>query len=433
MGVVPGMSVSAACALVPGLRLMERDEAAEYRALQGIATWAWQFSSRVSLSPPRAVLLEISGNRRLLPDLRVLTERLEAGLTTLGYRAVIATASTPLAALLFARAGRCDVWIENPADLEGAIGALALRYTELPPETVTALRRAGVHTLGQCRRLPRDGLLRRFGPGCLDYLDRLFGERPDPRPLFDLPERFDHTLNMPAEVDDAEAVLFALRRLLQELEGFLRARQKGVQTLDVELLHPRKQVTRITLRLTQPTGSESHMTRLLRERLARIRLSDLVEAIRLRATTLHPLALHTHSLLKDRQANDEPLAHFLERLQARLGDDTVLRVGPRPEHRPERAWRYCQPSGDKKNNSAPGPRPFWLLPEPRRLRMERNVPCLSGRLRLLAGPERVESGWWDGGDTTRDYFVAGDERGGRYWVFRNRRPPREWFLHGIFA
>jgi protein ImuB len=50
---------------------------------------------------------------------------------------------------------------------------------------------------------------------------------------------------------------------------------------------------------------------------------------------------------------------------------------------------------------------------------------------LLAGPERIESGWWDGGEVRRDYFIARIGEGSLVWVYRERE--RGWFLHGIFA
>ena len=37
---------------------------------------------------------------------------------------------------------------------------------------------------------------------------------------------------------------------------------------------------------------------------------------------------------------------------------------------------------------------------------------------MLAGPERIESGWWDGADVRRDYYVASDARGARLWIYR---------------
>ena len=37
---------------------------------------------------------------------------------------------------------------------------------------------------------------------------------------------------------------------------------------------------------------------------------------------------------------------------------------------------------------------------------------------LRDGPERIESGWWDGADVRRDYFVAVSPRGETAWIAR---------------
>jgi protein ImuB len=72
-------------------------------------------------------------------------------------------------------------------------------------------------------------------------------------------------------------------------------------------------------------------------------------------------------------------------------------------------------------------RPLWLL--------ERPEPCDASHLHFEDGPECIESGWWDGHDVARDYYVARDRRGARLWIFRNRREtdPAGWFVHGWFA
>ena len=67
------------------------------------------------------------------------------------------------------------------------------------------------------------------------------------------------------------------------------------------------------------------------------------------------------------------------------------------------------------------------------LREVQGRPQRNGALSLLAGPERIEAGWWDGGDARRDYFVAIDGAGRWLWIFRDPRPPGGWFLHGWFA
>jgi protein ImuB len=51
---------------------------------------------------------------------------------------------------------------------------------------------------------------------------------------------------------------------------------------------------------------------------------------------------------------------------------------------------------------------------------------------ILQGPERIESGWWDGKGVARDYYVARRHHGARLWVFQERHSKR-WYLHGVFA
>ena len=76
---------------------------------------------------------------------------------------------------------------------------------------------------------------------------------------------------------------------------------------------------------------------------------------------------------------------------------------------------------------------MWLLAEPRVLEAQRGRPRHHGPLELLAGPERIESGWWDGDDVRRDYYVARDSSGARLWIYREWAGAKSWFLHGIFG
>jgi protein ImuB len=84
-------------------------------------------------------------------------------------------------------------------------------------------------------------------------------------------------------------------------------------------------------------------------------------------------------------------------------------------------------------------RPVWLLRTPQRLSERDGRPWRSGPLHLHPAkgappePERIETGWWDGGEVRRDYYVAQDIHGVRLWIFREHAAPRGWYLHGVFA
>lgn len=94
---------------------------------------------------------------------------------------------------------------------------------------------------------------------------------------------------------------------------------------------------------------------------------------------------------------------------------------------------------DERPAAAP-PRPLWLLPSPQPLSEHADGPHWHGPLQLLTRGERIESGWWDGGeicaetpatgDIRREYFIARNRQGQQAWIFRDANG---WFLHGLFA
>jgi protein ImuB len=151
-------------------------------------------------------------------------------------------------------------------------------------------------------------------------------------------------------------------------------------------------------------------------------LAKPVEVIRLEAQDFVPLHARTAGMFGDAGAEAEDWARLLERLRARLGHDAVSGLATHPDHRPEHAWQRVEPGEwDPHEFRQPGPRPLWLL-EPRKIQ--------EGDFVLLAGPERIESGWWDGDEAGRDYFIARLPSESLIWVYRETG---EWFLHGLFA
>lgn len=173
-----------------------------------------------------------------------------------------------------------------------------------------------------------------------------------------------------------------------------------------------------------------------------MRLAAPVGELSLFCDEIEPLVEVTPSLLpRAAEATaGESLAQLIERLSARLGPTQVCRPVPRSDHRPEaqQAWR---PAAEAPATDTPEepvvPQPAWLLsvPLPLATRMER--PQLQGDLALLAGPHRIEAGWWDTGHVAaaRDYCVAWNERVGLVWIYRERRLEEGggWFLHGRFG
>ena len=472
-GLRAGQLVSAALALAPDLVLRDRDPAAEAAALACVATWIAQFTPMVTLAPPVAVLADIGGSLRLFGGRARLAALLAAGARDLGYTARLAFAPTPAAALAFARAGL--VGTATPSTLDAALAPLPLAHFDVDPAARELLAAAGVATFGAAAALPRDGLARRAGPAFMRTLDRARGAIPDPRLPFVPPPRYEGRLELPAAVERTDALAFAVQRLVHELAGWLLGRGLGVTRLSLTLAHERWAIGRDTpaattvgFALAAPARDVPHLVGVLRERLARLELPAPVVALTLASAEAAPLAGRNLGLLPgEDNAVGVPL---IDRLRARLGERAVAWVVPRAEHRPERAHteaatpasapaaarparparstaRRTPATATTKATHVPAtpapvapprppvpfaPRPLWLLTEPQPLSslLEKH-PWV-----LRDGPERIESGWWDGGDVRRDYFVAASPTGELAWIYRDHRygvDDGEWFLHGVFA
>jgi protein ImuB len=431
LGVLPGLSASAALVLGDALRLRSRDLPAERAALEALAAWAGQFSSLVHIVTPQALVIEVGGSLRLFGGLEALLAALELGLAELGYRARLAVAPTPLAATWLARAG-IEEPVTEPSRLAAVLAELPLTVLALAPGEREGFEAMGIRRVGEVLRLPRDGVAKRWGAELLAQLDRALGRLPDPRAAFVPPASFESQLLMPGTVENVEALLFALQRLVTELCGALRARVAGVAGLELLLLHPGTEATRVGFGLVAPSRDARHLLELFREQLARVTLPAPVEALRLRAPKLAALAAASLDLFGSRQADNETATVLVERLRARLGRNAVRGVRGVAEHRPERAYAWSEPGeGGAVADSAE--RPCWLLPKPLPLETRDGQPWFGGTLELEDNVERIESGWWDGADIARDYFVARNGQGERYWVYRDLPQARQWWLHGVFG
>ena len=418
-----------------GIHLLKPQGAAP---LERLATHAQRFTPRVSLVAPDGLLLEVKGSLHLFGGTEGLSRALTQECMTAGIEPAVALAPTALAALVAARAGKPFV-VTNRAQLVGRLSAMPLAPLRWPQEVVDRLARMGVRTIGQALRLPRAGFARRFGPAQLSELDRLTGRSADPRRHFQPRERFRRRRELAYELENNETLLAALEPLLADLGRFLQARQCGVTELECRLWHRHAAPSRCVLRLSSPVADVARLTELLGERLSTLALPEPVRSCELRSGLPASRVLASNPLWQPGEygggAGPES-PELIERLRARLGHEAVYGLQTLPAHRPENAWSRAEPSA--RTNSSPSPwpafrRPLWLLHAPQPLEEVEGMPRRGGSLRFSGEVERIETGWWDGGDIARDYYTVFDIHGVRLWIFRERADPHRWYLHGVFG
>ncbi len=453
--------------------------------LAALGWWALQFTPKVARVGvvPDMLVLEVLASERLFGGRQRLLAHMfkEKGpVVPVSY----ARGATSLIAMARLQSPPCTPPIQ-PDDLP--LTTLAAAHPHLP-----TLERIGCTHWGHVRALPRGGVVRRFGADLLDALDRAYGLKPELYPWLTLPEVFEAQLELLAQVETAPALMFGARRLLGQLQVWLQMRQCGVLALELGWTMDARRNTATTgqlvVRTAEPTLDMAHLQRLLSENLARITLPAPVLYLHLRTLETRKLGGASHSLLPDEQRPGDSLHQMLERLSARLGPENVLHAVPHADHRPEQMQVWQPLSGDIKSianysivagtsgiNSVknlrkkPGKQakpaeasggdalyPTWLLTPPLKLAVHRNTPIYQGPLTLLAGPQRLEAGWWgvpqqeakEADCALRDYFVARSEHMGLLWIYRERlagastkqssgqgsaTTGQGWYLHGLFG
>lgn len=438
--------------------------------------WALRYTPKVARCQ-NAVLLEVSASARLWGGLPALLQH-------------IFTSNKPVVLDKYSQGTTSLIAIAQllVAPLPAETGQAGHATDDLPLSALAAARlhldtlaRLGVCTWGQLRALPRGGVTRRFGAPLLDALDQAYGERPDLYPWLVLPEVFEASLELTFQVESAPALLFAARRLLAQLKVWLQLRHRGVLGLELSWQMDERRHTAahgvLQWRTAQPTQDSVHLQRLLGEHLAHVSLPAPAHTLRLRTLDTQALADTSASLLPDTMGTGDSTVQMLERLSARLGCDKVLQLQPCMDHRPERmqvwcsqdknliatklgftstrAQKYIKTDGGTVNRThvpwSQALYPTWLLAEPLPLVVRQQRPFYQGLLTLLLGPQRLEAGWWGGGDCAlRDYFVARSRQSVLLWVYRQRLTGAcasddaggacqadgeraQWYLHGFFA
>lgn len=487
-GVFAGQSIATALSLLPDLVLIARKIEDERSALTEAALAALRFTPIVSLRAS-GLVMEISASLKLFGGSRPLKKSIAAAMRVQGLRIAAAEAPTPHGAWLLAQenarrrmqAARSKPKAtratepQAPATFIDALDALPIVHLETTRSSLKRLDGIGVTTLADLRRLPVKGLARRFGTDLIDELARAVGDKPDPQIVFEAPSRFDTRIELMARVETAEALVFASQRLLAQMTGWLTARRAAIRGFTLVLHHDRwtrdaVEPTAVTIALSTPSNDLSRLGTLVRERLTHLELKAPVLELSLEAPAIVEERESYGSLFPAREQAFETLSRLLEKLTARLGPEAMVRLERVADHRPERAWREVR--GDLleervavassvstrasrtrlpttkssaarrvSNTITPGcscgPRPAWLLSEPQQLEVRAHRPVFESLpVELVAGPERIESGWWDDAPVTRDYFIGENQAGRLVWVYRERLPvPGQalWYLQGLFG
>ena len=448
VGLIEGMAVAKAQAMVPDLHIIDADPDGESASLRQLAEWLIRFSPVVAPDPPDGIWIDIAGVEHLFGGEEALLKKLIDRVENNGIHARAAIADVPGAAWAVARFGKGG--IIPPGRTVDAVSALPVQALRLSHETVSTMHRLGVERVGQLAAMPRAPMVRRFGREASLRLDQALGHAFEPiTPM--IPEEAVIASRAFAEpIGRLEDVKLVVRQLAEEMCQSLEKRGEGVRRLDLIVRRVDQKGASLRVGTAKATRDHVHLAKLFDEKIETVDPGFGIEEIVLVANRVDPLS-EKQTVARGIEAEDEAvdLSQLVDRLTARIGEDRVYRLAPVQSRVPERMTRRISALAPPSESSWPESleRPTRLLDPPESIMTTALLPdhppgsFIWRRVRYKVakadGPERITSEWWLGDEQKmiRDYYRLETVEGARFWIFRDA-PMTEggrWWMHGFFA
>ncbi len=425
-GIYPGLRLQAAFAICDHLEVHKRNLKLEEKFLENMAHWAYKFSSQISFEPS-ILLLEIGASLNLFGGYNLLLRKIKKEIKNFNLVVNWSISPTPMASSLLAR-NKPGIRVTKE-QLIKALEAISISELINDRQAQNLINNIGLYNIGECLHLPRAELSRRIGPNLLLLFDRLLGKVADPRKYWKPPIYFYQRINFTTETSQYTGLMFPAKRLITSLCGFLCGCDKATQHLNWEILHSQHTPTYFNQRLNSPSRSIKYILKIFCESIEHRSLALPAIGVCLKVTNMSSFEGGSESFLSDSKIIESNI--FIDRLCNRLGENKVNGICEVADYRPELSMRFCSLGDSEKGIGKNFKKPSWLLSKPIPLKNNNKLPEYNGPLELIGLPYRIESGWWDGFDIARDYFVALNSKREKLWIFYNRRS-KEWFLHGFF-
>ena len=451
LGIVPGMPLADAKALVPDIHAVDEKPGREAKLLRGLGEWCIRYTPIAALDHPHGLILDISGCAHLWGGEYNYLKEIVTKLRSKGYDVRGAITDTPGAAWAIARYGKVKPIIERGKQHE-ALLPLPPAALRLETPVLERLNKLGLRTIESFAGMPRSVLRRRFGEHLLQRLSQALGETEEYIESIQAVEPYQERLPCLEPIRTATGIEIAIQQLLDNLCNRMSGDGKGLREAVLKCYRIDGQVVQQNIGTNKPSCNARHLFKLFELKIAAIEPALGIELFILEAFKTEDLLPGQEALWKTSTAvniiNDEVIG-LLDRLRAKLGKDKIHRYLPDEHHLPERSIKEAETITEKPsaNWKTDNPRPIQLLKRPQRIDVTAPIPDYppmlfryKGKVYSIVksdGPERIEQEWWLQEGEHRDYYVLEDDNGQRYWVYRSGHydsgPKQDWFIHGFFA
>lgn len=447
-GIVKGVAVADARAILPTLKIYDDDPALTNKLLVSLAKYCIRYTPIAAIDPPDGLILDVTGCAHLWGSEYAYVTTIINRFKNFGYDVKAAIADTPGAAWATTHFG------ERPVIEKGGhpyallwLPSTALRLNE---ETNDLLYKLGLKEIQSFINMPRTVLRRRFGNHLLQRIDEALGSIEEIIQPVQIPEPYHERLPCPELILTATGIEIALQRLLENLCRRLKGEQKGLRNACFCCYRIDGKVEKIEIGTNSPSYNAKHLFRLFQIKIESIEPDLGIEQFTLVASKVEDLFPIQEKLWGGSgEGLNIKVAELLDHIANKIGTNNIHRYLPDEHHWPERSFREASSFQEVKTTEwlSNKQRPIQILSKPEIIEVTAPIPDYPPMLfryktklhkvERADGPERIECEWWIEEGLHRDYYKVEDEEGNRYWIFRaghytNDKKP-EWFIHGFFC
>jgi protein ImuB len=448
-GVRLGIAAADARVIAPGIQLFENKPGRNIKLLKGLAEWCLRYTPLVMVDPPDGLLLDVTGCTHLKGGETEFLKDMVGRLRALGYTVRPGMADTIGCSWAVARCGESGLIVPTGGQ-RNALMTLPPVSLRLGTEILIKLNNLGFYQVSSFIHMPKSNLKRRFGSSIILRLYQALGQEAEFLLPLKEPVPFSERVTLLEPVKTLPAIEHAVHTLIDQLCKRLYAEGLGLRSAVLTYLRIDGKSYQLTIGTNHPSQRTDHIFRLFELQLDQVAPGLGIELFILDAPKTEPASDKQSLLWNGKPAADsEQVAELLDNIAARVGSSNIHRYLPKEHYWPERVagntadlseipaseWR------DDKN------RPTQLLDPPEAIEAMALTPDYAPRQFIYRnqrhiivsadGPERISHEWWVENGGYRDYYVAEDEEGMRYWLFGtpNDLPSqtRRWFIHGYFA
>ncbi|MFD2176329.1 Y-family DNA polymerase [Veronia pacifica] len=422
-GVLPGTGLATASALCRSLTIFDYVPSKETKRLHALASTLYNLTSDIHLHPPNGLICKVSPMLLLYGSVEHYLDNILEHLKSQNVNVNYCISHYPETTKYLAQAGENSI-IDDPAISLSRLKTLSIRQIGLSNSQLSKLEKMGVNTVKKILELPLKALGQRLGQELTNTLRALSSKSLTTGNLFIPPENFIRNVELLYEIDNSQALLFPIKRVLNELNAFLKLRDVFASSVLIKLESAESTETNVYLTSATPCQKAELWWHLAQIKCDQIKIDSPIRKITLVADTLTP-AQHVNLDLFDPVETKQDPRELVSLLQAKLGDEAVFSLSFDAQHKPEDTVVKTPPL----QSFNPLPENESLMFRP--VIMHETPYPLDCKPNIIGEPERICHGWWQHEHVERDYYVALKPNGQILWVFKDNNG--QWFQHGLFS